>query len=61
MVLRLTKPLNYILYSPSKAQVANQNALECIPLVMEPSSKYFFYLRNFPVSSHKAIDSIQVR
>ena len=24
--------------SPSKDQVANQNAMECIPLVMEPKS-----------------------
>jgi DNA polymerase zeta len=39
MMLRMTKMQNYILLSPSKQQVANQAAPECIPLVMEPISK----------------------
>ena len=35
---RITKPLNYVLRSPSREQVAAQPALECMPLVMEPES-----------------------
>lgn len=41
MMLRITKPQNYILSSPSKQQVAAQAAPECIPLVMEPMSKLY--------------------
>jgi DNA polymerase zeta len=41
MVLRMTKPRNFILVSPSKQQVANQNAPECVPLVMEPLSHMY--------------------
>lgn len=41
MILRLSKPLNYILASPTKQQVAGQRAAECIPLVMEPHSKFY--------------------
>jgi DNA polymerase zeta len=41
LVMRLTKPHNYILVSPSKQQVAAQLAPECIPLVMEPQSGFY--------------------
>lgn len=41
MVLRLTKAHNFILISPSRQQVAQQKAPECIPLVMEPNSKFY--------------------
>lgn len=41
MVLRLSKPLNFILASPTKQQVAGQRAAECIPLVMEPQSRHY--------------------
>jgi DNA polymerase zeta len=41
MMLRLTKPQNFILLSPSKQQVSAQNAPECIPLVMEPMSRFY--------------------
>lgn len=38
---RLAKRENYLLPSPSKAQVGQQNALEYIPLVMEPLSELY--------------------
>ncbi|KAH3761918.1 DNA polymerase zeta catalytic subunit [Pelomyxa schiedti] len=41
MLFRLTKPQNFILISPSKQQVAQQRAPECIPLVMEPISRMY--------------------
>ncbi len=41
MLVRLARPLGYSLLSPSKQQVANQRAAECLPLVMEPQSKFY--------------------
>ena len=41
MLLRITKPLNFILISPTREQVARQKAPECLPLVMEPESRYY--------------------
>ncbi|CAN6620817.1 DNA polymerase zeta catalytic subunit [Trichomonascus vanleenenianus] len=41
LLCRLTKRENFMLISPSKKQVGEQNALEYIPLVMEPESKYY--------------------
>ncbi|ANB12188.1 Rev3p [Sugiyamaella lignohabitans] len=38
---RLAKKENFIMISPSKKQVGQQNALEHIPLVMEPLSGYY--------------------
>ncbi|PWY82204.1 DNA polymerase zeta catalytic subunit [Aspergillus heteromorphus CBS 117.55] len=35
------KPENFMLVSPSKKQVGQQNALECLPLVMEPQSDFY--------------------
>lgn len=41
IMFRIAKPENFILTSPSKKQVGSQNALECIPLVMEPQSAFY--------------------
>lgn len=38
---RIAKPENFIFISPSKKQVGGQNALECLPLVMEPQSAFY--------------------
>lgn len=40
-MFRIAKPENYILPSPSRKQVGQQNALECLPLVMEPQSAFY--------------------
>ncbi|OJJ43465.1 hypothetical protein ASPZODRAFT_136340 [Penicilliopsis zonata CBS 506.65] len=41
LMFRIAKPENFILVSPSKKQVGQQNALECLPLVMEPQSDFY--------------------
>ena len=41
LMLRIAKPENFILISPSRKQVGQQNALECLPLVMEPQSNFY--------------------
>ncbi|KAK2890528.1 DNA polymerase zeta catalytic subunit isoform X2 [Channa argus] len=41
MMLRLAKPLNYIPVTPSIHQRAQQRAPQCIPLVMEPESRFY--------------------
>lgn len=41
IMFRLAKPENLILVSPSRRQVGGQNALECLPLVMEPQSDFY--------------------
>ncbi|PLW35952.1 hypothetical protein PCASD_12701 [Puccinia coronata f. sp. avenae] len=41
VVFRISKPENYLLPSPSREEVAKQNAAECIPLVMEPQSAFY--------------------
>jgi DNA polymerase zeta len=41
LIFRIAKPENYILPSPSRKQVGQQNALECLPLVMEPQSNFY--------------------
>ncbi|ELU09367.1 hypothetical protein CAPTEDRAFT_153186 [Capitella teleta] len=41
MMLRIAKPLNYIPVSPSPQQRAAQRAPECIPLTMEPVSRFY--------------------
>jgi len=41
LMFRIAKPENFILISPSKKQVGQQNALECLPLVMEPQSDFY--------------------
>ncbi|KAF2747546.1 hypothetical protein M011DRAFT_486395 [Sporormia fimetaria CBS 119925] len=40
-MFRIAKPENFILVSPSRKQVGQQNALECLPLVMEPQSNFY--------------------
>ncbi|KAH8882465.1 hypothetical protein GQ53DRAFT_733954 [Thozetella sp. PMI_491] len=41
IMIRIAKPENFILVSPSRKQVGGQNALECLPLVMEPQSAFY--------------------
>jgi DNA polymerase zeta len=41
IMFRIAKPENFVLVSPSKRQVGGQNALECLPLVMEPQSAFY--------------------
>ncbi|KAF3004025.1 DNA polymerase zeta [Curvularia kusanoi] len=40
-MFRIAKPENFVLVSPSRKQVGLQNALECLPLVMEPQSDFY--------------------
>ena len=40
-MFRIAKPENFLLVSPSRRQVGQQNALECLPLVMEPQSAFY--------------------
>ena len=41
IMFRIAKPENLLLASPSRKQVGGQNALECLPLVMEPQSAFY--------------------
>ena len=41
LMFRIAKPENLLLVSPSRKQVGQQNALECLPLVMEPQSAFY--------------------
>uniref|UniRef100_A0A3Q3F7Z7 DNA polymerase zeta catalytic subunit n=1 Tax=Labrus bergylta TaxID=56723 RepID=A0A3Q3F7Z7_9LABR len=41
MMLRVAKPLNYIPVTPSVQQRAQARAPQCIPLVMEPESRFY--------------------
>ena len=41
LMFRIAKPENFLLVSPSRRQVGQQNALECLPLVMEPQSAFY--------------------
>ncbi|KAJ3013423.1 DNA polymerase zeta [Thoreauomyces humboldtii] len=41
MMARMAKPENMIMLTPSKVQVAKQRACECLPLVMEPISRFY--------------------
>ena len=41
LMFRIAKPENFMLVSPSRKQVGQQNALECLPLVMEPQSNFY--------------------
>ncbi|KAF8337368.1 uncharacterized protein EI90DRAFT_3279675 [Cantharellus anzutake] len=40
-MFRLAKPENFVLISPSREDVGRQNAAECIPMIMEPSSAFY--------------------
>lgn len=41
MMLRIAKPENFIVVSPSRQQVAKMRSIECLPLVMEPESGFY--------------------
>lgn len=41
IMFRIAKPENFLLVSPDRKQVGTQNALECLPLVMEPQSAFY--------------------
>ncbi|KAK3955000.1 hypothetical protein QBC32DRAFT_381995 [Pseudoneurospora amorphoporcata] len=41
IMFRIAKPENFLLVSPNRKQVGAQNALECLPLVMEPQSAFY--------------------
>jgi DNA polymerase zeta len=41
LMFRIAKAESFVLVSPSKKQVGQQNALECLPLVMEPQSDFY--------------------
>lgn len=41
LMFRIAKPESFVLISPSRKQVGAQNALECLPLVMEPQSAFY--------------------
>ncbi|XP_051908620.1 DNA polymerase zeta catalytic subunit isoform X3 [Hippocampus zosterae] len=41
MMLRVAKPLNYIAVTPSMRQRAQQRAPQCLPLIMEPESRFY--------------------
>ncbi|KAK9464313.1 hypothetical protein V1512DRAFT_278509 [Lipomyces arxii] len=41
LMFRIAKAENLMLFSPSKRQVGRQNALEYLPLVMEPKSDFY--------------------
>lgn len=41
IMFRIAKPENFVLVSPNRKQVGGQNALECLPLVMEPQSAFY--------------------
>lgn len=41
LMFRIAKPESFVLVSPSRKQVGAQNALECLPLVMEPMSSFY--------------------
>ncbi|KAH6917376.1 hypothetical protein BKA70DRAFT_332306 [Coprinopsis sp. MPI-PUGE-AT-0042] len=40
-MFRIAKPESFVLISPSKADVGKQNAAECMPLIMEPTSALY--------------------
>ncbi|CAN0412046.1 unnamed protein product, partial [Ectocarpus sp. 8 AP-2014] len=41
VMLRVLKPHNFVAVSPSRQQVAGQAAMESIPLVFEPRSRFY--------------------
>ena len=41
MMLRIAKPMNYAAASPGVQQRARQRAPECIPLTLEPESRFY--------------------
>ncbi|XP_066463164.1 DNA polymerase zeta catalytic subunit [Eleutherodactylus coqui] len=41
MMLRIAKPMNYISVTPSVQQRAQMRAPQCLPLILEPESKFY--------------------
>ncbi|KAJ3294860.1 DNA polymerase zeta [Borealophlyctis nickersoniae] len=41
VMARVAHPENFVMISPSRPQVAAQRACECLPLVMEPQSRFY--------------------
>ncbi|KAL9544595.1 hypothetical protein MBANPS3_007546 [Mucor bainieri] len=41
IMFRIAKPENFVLITPSRAQVASQRSLEILPLIMEPISQFY--------------------
>ncbi|XP_060046584.1 DNA polymerase zeta catalytic subunit isoform X2 [Erinaceus europaeus] len=41
MMLRIAKPMNYIPVTPSVQQRSQMRALQCVPLIMEPESRFY--------------------
>nr|KAJ3418660.1 DNA polymerase zeta [Polyrhizophydium stewartii] len=41
VLLRITKPENFVLFSPSHRQIKNMRAFESIPLIMEPRTELY--------------------
>lgn len=41
ILTRIAKAENFLLASPSKSQVGQQNAIECLPLILEPETKFY--------------------
>ncbi|BBN02455.1 DNA polymerase zeta [Marchantia polymorpha subsp. ruderalis] len=41
MMARLAHTQNYLLVSPTRQQVADQPGMQCLPLVMEPESRFY--------------------
>ncbi|KAL0083348.1 hypothetical protein F4703DRAFT_1861654 [Phycomyces blakesleeanus] len=41
IMFRIAKPENYVLITPSRKQVGEQRAIECLPLTLEPNSQYY--------------------
>ncbi|KAJ3091154.1 DNA polymerase zeta [Quaeritorhiza haematococci] len=41
IMARIARPENFIMISPSRKQVAAMRAAECLPLVMEPQSRFY--------------------
>lgn len=41
MMVRLAHTQNYLMLSPAKEQVANQPAMEAVPLILEPESRFY--------------------
>lgn len=41
VMLRIAKPMNYIAVTPSVQQRAQMKAPQCVPLIMEPESRFY--------------------
>lgn len=41
IMFRIAKPENFVLITPSRAQVSSQRSLEILPLIMEPISQFY--------------------